>query len=161
MLYYKDYFITVSEVPDEIALAFTITGCKLRCVDCHSRELWEEHGTKLTVEKLKQLMLQNQGISCVLFLGGEHKYEDLINLAYYVKEQSNNLLLHPLKTALYTGLNLENANRVFSTSINCFDYLKVGPYIKALGGLSNKTTNQRMYRGNDLITYKFWRGDND
>ena len=42
-----------------------------------------------------------------------------------------------------------------------FDYIKIGPYIKELGGLDSPTTNQRMYHytGTNIIdiTYKFQR----
>ena len=50
--------------------------------------------------------------------------------------------------------------------ISIFDYIKLGPYKKELGGLDNKNTNQRLYMkvdGNELnatfidITSKsFW-----
>ena len=40
-----------------------------------------------------------------------------------------------------------------------FDYIKIGHYDQSLGGLNQKTTNQRMYRLTDCgwedITYKF------
>ena len=40
-----------------------------------------------------------------------------------------------------------------------FDYIKLGPYIEALGGLKSKNTNQRMFSIKDGvlidITYRF------
>ena len=43
-----------------------------------------------------------------------------------------------------------------------FDYIKVGPYISHLGGLKDRTTNQRLYRKAangefEDITSRFWR----
>ena len=42
-----------------------------------------------------------------------------------------------------------------------FDYVKVGPYVKALGPLNSTTTNQRLYRiDNGIfvdITSRFWK----
>ena len=42
---------------------------------------------------------------------------------------------------------------------NLIDYLKIGPYVKSLGGLDSCETNQKMYKiyGNDMtdITYLF------
>jgi anaerobic ribonucleoside-triphosphate reductase activating protein len=43
-----------------------------------------------------------------------------------------------------------------------FDYIKIGPYIKHLGSLKEKTTNQRLYKkvsDSDFvdITWRFWR----
>ena len=45
---------------------------------------------------------------------------------------------------------------------NDFDYIKVGPYISHLGGLKDRTTNQRLYKkvanGEfEDITPRFWR----
>ena len=45
---------------------------------------------------------------------------------------------------------------------NNFEYIKIGPYLKHLGSLKDKTTNQRLYRrtpDNTLedITHRFWR----
>ena len=44
-----------------------------------------------------------------------------------------------------------------------FDYIKVGPYISHLGGLKDRTTNQRLYKKTangefEDITARFWRG---
>jgi anaerobic ribonucleoside-triphosphate reductase activating protein len=43
-----------------------------------------------------------------------------------------------------------------------FDYIKVGPYIRHLGPLSQPTTNQRLYRKKsdgefEDITFRFWK----
>lgn len=64
------------------------------------------------------------------------------------------------RTAWYTG------RTVISTLVNLdyIDYVKVGPYIKHLGPLSSRKTNQRLYKvrhlnENELIdrTEWFWR----
>ena len=45
--------------------------------------------------------------------------------------------------------------------LKCLDYIKINPYIKSLGGLADKTTNQRMYRIENGamidITKEFWK----
>ena len=42
-----------------------------------------------------------------------------------------------------------------------FDYIKLGPYIEAKGGLNKSTTNQRLYKVKDGemtdITDRFWK----
>ena len=37
-----------------------------------------------------------------------------------------------------------------------FDYVKVGPYVEALGPLNEPTTNQRLYYHGEDITSRFW-----
>ena len=50
-LYTKEIFL---EVPSEISLGVSITGCTIHCYGCHSRELWEDKGNPLTIEKLQE-----------------------------------------------------------------------------------------------------------
>ena len=50
MLKYYNYMVTFSEVPDEISLCINITGCPIRCTDCHSKFLWENIGKEITDE---------------------------------------------------------------------------------------------------------------
>ncbi len=46
---YSDIQIVMQEVPGEISISFTITGCNLRCEGCHSSYLWkEDSGQRLT-----------------------------------------------------------------------------------------------------------------
>ena len=47
-----------------------------------------------------------------------------------------------------------------------FDYIKVGPYLRHLGGLDSPRTNQRMYRrctdgSFEDITSRFWKANED
>lgn len=150
---YVETAIVFDEVPDEITLAINISGCKIRCKDCHSKYLWENIGTELTSSTVDALIKNNQGISCICFMGGE--YNDLKFILDHIK---NN---YKLKTAWYTGeKDLPKDNKLFSL----LDFIKVGPYIKELGNLNSPTTNQRMYQihkdnlGRMVysdITYKF------
>ncbi len=86
-------------------------------------------------------------------MGGDGDPSAVDGLAAYVHER------YPyLKTAWYTG------RTVISSDIDRrnFDYIKVGPYIRHLGPLKSKTTNQRMYKrlpsGNfEDVTSWFWR----
>ena len=63
-----------------------------------------------------------------------------------------------VKVAWYTGRTVISPVLIK----DCFDYIKVGPYIEHLGPLNRRTTNQRMYkrtaRGEwEDITPRFWR----
>lgn len=48
-----------------------------------------------------------------------------------------------LKTCLYSGCN---NIKPFERLLPLLDYIKLGPYVDALGGLDNPNTNQRFYR---------------
>lgn len=143
-LRYIDTQVVVQEVPDEIALAISISGCPLACKGCHSSHTWNpDSGQELTQEVLYGLIQKHPHITCVLLYDGLHNEGQLIELLKVVKSFN-------LKTALYTGLSA-----VSEELSKYVDYLKVNPYIEELGGLSSPTTNQKMYyRGTD-ITYKF------
>lgn len=135
---YKDYDIVLQEVPNEISLSFTITGCRLACDGCHSPYLWKEgSGSELTPEVFTYILNRYKSlISCVLFMGGEWEPDNLINLLIISKEMG-------LKTALYSGLEYIDYD-IFKK----LDYLKLGPWVKELGGLSSEVTNQKFINVN-------------
>ena len=152
---YLDYAVTFSEFPDEITLCINITNCPFRCSGCHSPELWENIGTELTYGRLDNLIKTNKGITCVGFMGGD---PILVNsLAIYIKHN------YDIKTGWYWG-GTDIPKEVYLIN---FDYIKLGPYIKELGGLDNPNTNQRMYMNwydsedgvvhSIDITSKFWK----
>ena len=126
-LYYKEIF---KEVPNEITLGISISGCQIRCPGCHSRELWEDKGTTLTPQSLEVLLQEHKGITCLCLFGGEHDIETLIELFKYAHTK--------VKTAWYAGLDLLPKNHL--------DYLKLGHFDIELGGLNSPTTNQKLYK---------------
>ena len=152
--------VTFSEFPDEVSLCINISNCPFKCEGCHSPELQKNTGTELTKEELYKLILNNKGVSCIGFMGGNP--EDINNLALYVKRTYNN----KYKVGWYWGgENIPN-----EININNFDYIKVGPYIEEKGPLDNPNTNQKMYkvqRGITIegypvltnITKKFWKNE--
>ena len=86
-------------------------------------------------------------------MGGDSDPREVNQLAQYIHEE------HPAyKVAWYSG-RLRIPSFVDKSD---FDYIKLGPYIRHLGPLSKKTTNQRMYKKTDTgefedITYRFWK----
>lgn len=113
---------------------------------------------QLTKEYLETRINQYQDmISCVLFLGGEWQIKQLIELLQIVKISNPSL-----KTCLYTGLELDEIVGLIKNEINeqisigwkyifennLLDYLKTGRWIRELGGLDNKKTNQQFYKVN-------------
>lgn len=131
MKIYK-FDILFQEVPNHISLGFYVCGCTLRCHGCHSQELWTEHNGFTLTEDLYISLLEKYGtkVSCVLFLGGEWHSSELIRFLSLATKAG-------LKTALYTGLD-----DVPAPLKNHLDFLKCGPWIQNLGGLSSPKTNQ-------------------
>ena len=164
MLKYVNTMVTFSEIPDEITLCINITGCKIGCKNCHSSYLAEDIGEKLTLDKIYKLIDNNEGITCICFMGGDSSPKEIDMFARCIKD------LYDIKVAWYSGRQ-ELAKEI---NLKWFDFLKLGPYIEKLGPLNSKTTNQRMYKvvynhyddgtsGYELedITYKFLKKHED
>lgn len=160
MVKFYNAVVTFSEIPEEVTLCIELTNCKIHCDGCHSPHLWEDVGEVLTNEVLKSLIEQNDGITCVCFMGGDSNKEDVESLLWWIKDNTK------LKTGWYRGIDDLNSPTLFQF----IDYYKIGSYKKELGGLDKKTTNQRMYKvtvDNSYnkktlykfkdITYKFWK----
>jgi anaerobic ribonucleoside-triphosphate reductase activating protein len=148
--------IALQEVPDEISLALTISGCPYACIDCHSEDTWDPNiGIPLTSTYIDELLKDNKHITCILFMGGDWDIPKLYPIVEHIKNTYCNL-----KIALYSGKNslalLRYKPERFASNkdfISFLDYIKIGMYINTKGGLESKTTNQRMYKqiNNQLI----------
>ena len=68
-------------------------------------------------------------------MGGDNDPAAVCNIARYIHRQNK-------KAAWYSG----KQNLPDNFPIEDFDYIKLGPYIAALGGLDKPTTNQRLYK---------------
>lgn len=148
---YVDEMVCFQEVPDEVTLSFSISNCPHHCPGCHSEYLAEDIGIPLWDVLKEKIDFHDGLITCVLFMGGDDaaQVEDLKRCASYCRDRG-------YKTALYSG-----AESIPEHLWNYFDYVKIGSYKQELGGLSCKTTNQRMYKNTSGnwrdITDKFWR----
>lgn len=152
MIKYVDTLVCFSEVPDEITLAINISGCPIRCPNCHSKYLWEDIGESLDRDSLYSLIENHKGITCVAFMGGDANPNDINNLAEFIRDK------YPkLKIAWYSGRQ-ELSNDI---NLEYFDYIKLGPYMEEFGPLNSRSTNQRMYKVHngelEDITNKFWK----
>lgn len=152
-LYVQEIF---REVPGEITLGISISGCQIRCKGCHSRELWKDEGTPLTLEALDKLLKEHQGVTCVCLFGGESDVDYLEGLFKHLHGQ--------VKTAWYCGLDMIPRDK--RSILQYLDYYKTGHYNSEYGGLDSPTTNQRFYslehQGDGTyyehdVTYKFWK----
>ena len=162
MLKYVDAKVVFQEVPDEITLAINISNCPCHCKGCHSSYLAEDIGTPLDEDSLVELLLNNKGITCIAFMGGDSDPEYINWLASIMRDMNDS---EPgnwadVKIAWYSG------RQELSPDIDLrnFDYIKLGPYIEEKGPLSSRTTNQVMLQidnryGKPItkdITSRFW-----
>lgn len=131
-MYCHDFQVVLQEVPGEVSLCFSISGCPLRCEGCHSPFLWKEgNGTELTPAYFQKRLDQYTGLaSCVLFMGGEWHPKLLVEHLRKARQMG-------YRTCLYTG-----ADHVPPEILEHLTYIKTGRWDKALGGLDCKATNQ-------------------
>lgn len=158
MIKYLETLVAFAEIPDEITLCINITNCPCNCNGCHSSYLSKDIGEELNNDVLDKLISDNSGISCIAFMGGDSSPKEINDLAKYVKDK------YSISIAWYSGRQELSKD----INLNNFDYIKLGPYIKELGPLTSKTTNQRLYQYGKFfsdytidkcwrdITYKFW-----
>ena len=150
MLKVASYDIVFQEIPGEVTLALNLSGCPCHCQGCHSPHLWEDTGEPLT-DELLDVLIDRYGalITCVCFMGGDQAPEEVLEWAIKLKKQTGGM-----KMAWYSG-------RTHFPEKEGFDYVKLGPYMEALGGLKSEKTNQRLYKrvGDEWqdITSAFWR----
>lgn len=148
---YNSIDIVFNEVPNEVSLTFTITGCQLFCSGCHSSYLWDKNnGIELSENNYVSLLNKYNGyITCVLFLGGEW-HDELVHFLEIAKQYN-------LKTCLYTG-----EDRVSDDTLRNLTFIKTGRFIPALGGLDSINTNQVfMEVGTGIILNHLFRDNNE
>ncbi|MBR4337970.1 MAG: anaerobic ribonucleoside-triphosphate reductase activating protein [Bacteroidaceae bacterium] len=154
MLKYVDYDIVFDEVPDEVALAVSLSLCPNHCEGCHSPYLRQDIGEELTLERLASIIrCYRSGITCLCLMGGDGDTHSLEQLA-----RSLRTAFPTLRLAWYSG----RQQLPESMDVTIWDYVKLGPYIPKLGPLTSPTTNQRLYRilsdsTLDDLTPRFWR----
>lgn len=154
MLKYVNTGIVFQEIPDEVTLSINISNCPCHCPGCHSQYLWQNIGEPLTPIALEKFIREyGKGITCICFMGGDAEPEYVNTLAKYLHREHKGL-----KVAWYSGRTRVPA----VVRKSDFDYIKVGPYIKHLGCLNSRTTNQRLYKhvsGDEFIdiTSRFWK----
>ncbi|NOY47724.1 MAG: anaerobic ribonucleoside-triphosphate reductase activating protein [Chlorobi bacterium] len=146
-MYCYDFQVVLQEVPGEVSLCFSISGCPLQCKGCHSPFLWKEgSGTILSKERFENILNQYSNLAtCVLFMGGEWHQRELES---FLKLANNKAY----KTCLYTG-----EKQVSKTILNQLTWIKTGKWKQHLGGLNSKTTNQKFIdvKTNKTLNYLF------
>lgn len=144
-----------AEIPDEITLAISISGCPIQCKGCHSQYLWEDVGQELSTEVLSELLRKHLGVSCLCLMGGDQDPAEVNRLLRHVRENGS------IRTAWYSGRkDLDEGMELCN-----LDYVKLGPWVAERGPLSSRDTNQRLYRitreGDGYryedLTPRFWK----
>lgn len=147
-LKYISYAIVFQEVPNEITLAFNISGCPHHCKGCHSQYLWEYEGDNL-LENMENIIKQyNNYITCVCFMGGDQNMYELRLALKCCKRMG-------YKTCIYSGLN---DVRYFKSLFYLLDWIKIGKYEESMRcdnhieyGVKLATSNQHLYKIEDLV----------
>lgn len=147
MLKFADFDIVFQEVPGEVTLALNISNCPNNCPGCHSAYLMKDVGMPLTENAIDDLLSKyGKAITCVCFMGGDAEPAEVQRIASYVKCNTK------CKTAWYSG----RGKLPECFSLQCLDFLKLGPYIEKFGGLDAPTTNQHFYKITDGVTMEEW-----
>ncbi len=144
MLRLASFDIVFQEIPGEVTLALNLSGCPNRCPGCHSPHLQQEIGESLD-EALLDCLIGRYGeaVTCVCFMGGDADPAGVERLALRVREMAgrSEAAAGRLKTGWYSG----RQDLPAGCDPCSFDFIKLGPYVEALGGLDSPTTNQRFY----------------
>jgi len=144
---YSEIEIVLQEVPGEVSICFSITGCELKCDGCHSPYLWnKKRGKELSEKVYRNVLNKYKGFaSCVLFMGGEWYPRQLKEYLSIAKEMGFN-------TCLYSGEN--TIEKQLKTQLT---WLKTGSWIESFGGLNSANTNQKFIevKTNKILNHLF------
>lgn len=136
MLRLASYDIVFTEIPGEVTLALNLSQCPNRCPGCHSAHLQSAVGEPLDEVLLDGLLATYGGsVSCVCLMGGDGDPAEVQRLAGRIREKG-------LKSAWYSGRD----SLPSLIDLRAFDFIKLGAWVEALGGLDREGTNQRLYR---------------
>lgn len=138
MLRFHNFDVVFAEIPGETTLALNLTGCPNDCPGCHSPHLRGDGGEALDDAALRVLLDRyGRAVTCVCFMGGDAEPAEVARLAGTVRRT-----MPGLRVGWYSGRQELPAGM----APQAFDYIKLGPWVEALGPLTSPATNQRLYR---------------
>lgn len=140
--------VTMTEIPDHVALFVNVGQCECHCKGCHSSYLWDtEECERMTPGQLFDVIGSYKDlIDTVVFMGGNRNCMDFEEFAEEVLKPVKELGYH---VGIYLGA--WDATDLFIAAQYC-RYVKVGLYRENLGGLESPTTNQIFM---EIQNYKF------
>lgn len=134
--------VTLTEVPDHIAIYFELGNCTKGCRGCHSPHLSNQQVLALTpIEGLEGIAETHseKGADAILVMGGTTNSIPVEKLVSLLER-----LGRILPVCLYSGS--DDAERDFAIAEHAgIQWLKTGSYKEERGGLTSPTTNQRFY----------------
>lgn len=145
--------VTLTEVPDKLAVYFEIGNCKQNCKGCHSPMLqFRNNECYLTYLKDMKRYAEDEiekGANAIVLMGGTTNegvsFNDLKTII--------NTLSEIAPVCLYSGSDDERLHRelLYKTTLT---WLKTGSYDEEKGGLDQRSTNQRFYKIEEQFVYE-------
>lgn len=130
--------MTLTEIPDHIAVYFELGGCIQKCKNCHS-PYHQEAGNLVSIDFLHDYARGQKeiGANAIVLMGGTtSRFLSKQDVAKII-----NRLSRVLPIGLYSGTEVDD----FFMSNEKLRWYKAGAYIDTLGGLTSVKTNQRFY----------------
>ena len=144
-----NYGITLSEIPNRIAVFFEIGDCILNCENCHSPNLSHEKydGTTMNVRKMIEIIKHyySLGADAIVFMGGLRS--NCVSPSDFIKCVLSPLYEKGYDIGMYDGS--PGFNNFNITSMHFLKWIKIGNYIETLGPLTEPNTNQFFLEKND------------
>lgn len=136
--------VTMTEIPNRLAVFFEVGNCTVHCKGCHSKHLWDT-ANRDNSDSLNDIMhyadrYYQMGANAILFMGGLRSLN--VPPSKFINEILRPLYEKGYDIGLYDGGFWDSL--VEEASWYC-KWIKVGPYIETLGGLDSTTTNQKFY----------------
>lgn len=127
--------VTLTEIPNEIAVFFEVGNCRQQCKGCHSPDLWTDWGADWWgVAELLDYIKSQKGATAVVFMGGTTNYD--IDPRDYLEK-----IIAPISKEYAVGLY--HGDETYSYDESNLTWLKLGRYDEVKGGLDSPTTNQK------------------
>ena len=107
---------------------------------------------EFTLEQTPERLPAGSYKFAVSIMGGDNDPKEVNRMAEWLKKT------YGVKVGWYSG----RETLADGIELKNFDYIKIGPYIEALGSLKKRTTNQRLYKilpdgKREDITFRFWK----
>ncbi len=125
------------DYPNHTTMIVFMSGCSLRCFNCQNPALQDPNeGEAITIDGIIHELMKRPLCRSITFSGGDPLFQEE-ELISYCKELSK-----VAKIAVYTGKSI---NEVPIELLQYISFLKTGPYVESLGGVSSATTNQKCW----------------
>lgn len=133
--------------------AIYFAGCRHQCPGCHNPQSWDfEGGTEMTLDEIIKVVEEED--FDVTLTGGDPLYEaeKIASLSKAIKELGHTVWL-------YTGFTIEQIleSDELSKPLPYLESIVEGPFIQSLRDTDLQfrgSTNQRIIKAQDFITYK-------